>query len=158
LLGYLTRQEKRTLATNIHDLLTHYSGIWITPDVGTQQLFKRFSQVEEDVQQQIENISSATGRDIEKNAFEDDDDLRRFFTDAGYTIEEYPHANVLEDLSAVKLTQLNRGEVRELMQVRRTLILTPQVGRDYSKITSTEEVKRVNEGVGHSPISGFVQT
>ena len=105
LLGYLTRQEKRTLATNIRELFAPYGGIWITPDVGTQQLFKRFSQVDGDVQQRFEYISSATGRDIEKNAFEDDDDLRRFFSDAGYTIEEYPHANVLDDLSAVKLTQ-----------------------------------------------------
>jgi O-methyltransferase involved in polyketide biosynthesis len=105
LLGYLTRQEKRTLATNIRELFAPYSGIWITPDVGTQQLFKRFSQVDGDVQQRFEYISSATGRDIEKNAFEEDDDLRRFFSDAGYTIEEYPHANVLDDLSAVKLTQ-----------------------------------------------------
>jgi O-methyltransferase involved in polyketide biosynthesis len=125
LLPYLTRQEKRTLATNIHDLLTHYSGIWITPDVGTQQLVKRFSQVDENVMQRIENIASATGRDIKKNAFEDDDDMRRFFTDAGYLIEEYPHVNVLEDLSAVKLTQLNRSGVCEIMQVLRTLILTP---------------------------------
>lgn len=35
LLVYLTRAEKETLASNIHDLLKQYDGIWITPDVST---------------------------------------------------------------------------------------------------------------------------
>lgn len=124
LLPYLTLEEKRTLAANVRYLLTRYGGMWICPDVTTRQSWKRFSEADWDVRQRIENISGATGRDIQKNAFEDDKDVRGFFTDAGYTIEEYPHTNVLEDLSALKLTPLSRREVHEILQVLRTLILT----------------------------------
>ena len=54
--------------------------------------------------------------------------MRGFVTDAGYAIEEYLHANVLEDLSALELTHLSRDEVREILQVLRTLILTLSAG------------------------------
>ena len=128
LLPYLTREEKGTLAANIGDLLTQYGGIWICPDVTPRQTWKRFSEVDSDVRQRHQNISRATGRDFEKNAFEDDDDMRRFFTDAGYAIEEYPHVNVLDELSAVRLTRLNRDEVREILRVLQTLILTVRAG------------------------------
>lgn len=123
LLPYFMREEKKTVAANIRALLTRYGGIWICSDVPTRQSSKRFTRAV-DVRQRIENIRGATGRDIEKNAFEDDDDVLRFFADAGYTLEGYSHTNVLEDLSALKLTQLNRDEVREILQVLRTLILT----------------------------------
>jgi O-methyltransferase involved in polyketide biosynthesis len=128
LLPYLTREEKATLAANICDLLTQYGGIWICPDVTPRQTWKRFSEVDWDVRQRHQNISRATGRDFEKNAFEDDDDIRRFFTDAGYVIEEYPHVSVVDELSAVRLTHLNRDEVREIIRVFQTLILTVHAG------------------------------
>jgi hypothetical protein len=34
--------------------------------------------------------------------------------------KEYPHTNVLEDLSVVKLTQLSQGEVREILPAFRS--------------------------------------
>jgi len=35
--------------------------------------------------------------------FADESDMWHFFTKAGFTIEEYPHSNILEDLFSVKL-------------------------------------------------------
>jgi O-methyltransferase involved in polyketide biosynthesis len=124
LLPYFVREEKKALAANIRALLTRYGGTWVCPDVTTRQSSKRFLRAGVASRQRIKNITGATGRDIEKNAFEDDDDVLRFFADAGYTLEGYSHTNVLEDLSALKLTQLNRDEVREILQMLRTLILT----------------------------------
>jgi O-methyltransferase involved in polyketide biosynthesis len=124
LLGYLTRDEKETLAGNIRDLLKQHDGIWITPDASTKQLRKFLSQADDTMQQPMQNITGATGRNIEKNTFEDENDVRQFFTNAGFTIEEYSYSNVLEDLSSVKLSQLNREEILEILQMLKTLILT----------------------------------
>jgi len=124
LLPYLTSAEKETLACNIHALLRQYDGIWITPDVHTKQLLKFFSQADDTMQQRMQNVSGATGRNIETNTFEDENAVRQFFTNAGFTIEEYPYSNVLEDLSSVKLSNLNPEEIFEILQMLKTLILT----------------------------------
>ena len=123
LLPYLIRDEKETLAGNIRDLLKQHDGIWIT-DVPPKQLWKFVSQVDGTMQQRMQNITGATGRDIEQNTFEDENDVRQFFTSAGFTIEEYPFSNVLEDLSSVKLSKFKREEILEILQVQKTLILT----------------------------------
>jgi len=124
LLPYLTSAEKETLACNIHALLRQYDGIWITPDVSTKKLWKFVSQADDTMQQRMQNVSGATGRDIETNIFEDENDVRQFFTNAGFTIEEYPYSNVLEDLSSVKLSKFNREEILAILQMQKTLILT----------------------------------
>ena len=124
LLPYLTREEKETLAGNIRDLLKQHDGIWITPDIHTKQLLKFFSQADGTMQQRMQNVLGATGRDIETNTFEDENDVRQFFTNAGFTIEEYPYSNVLDDLSSVKLSNLNPEEILAILQMLKTLILT----------------------------------
>jgi len=124
LLPYFTRDEKETLAGNIRDLLKQHDGIWITPDVGTKQLWKFVSQVDGTMQQRMQNIYDATERDIEQDTFEDENDVRQFFTNAGFTIEEYPYSNVLEDLSSLKRSKFNREEILEILQMLKTLILT----------------------------------
>jgi O-methyltransferase involved in polyketide biosynthesis len=124
LLPYLTSGEKETLAGNIHALLRQYNGVWVTPDVNTKQTFKFFAQADDTMQQRMQNVSGATGRDIETNTFEDENAVRQFFTNAGFTIEEYPWSNVLEDLSSVKLAKFKREEIFEILQMQKTLILT----------------------------------
>jgi len=124
LLPYLTREEKEVLASNIRDLLKQHDGIWITPDVGTKQLWKFISQADDTMQQRMQNIFGATGRDIETNTFEDENAVRQFFTSAGFTIEEYPFSNVLEDLSSVKLSKFKREEIFEILRMQKTLVLT----------------------------------
>lgn len=123
LLIYLTHAEKETLAGNIHDLLKQYDGIWITPDVSTtKQSWKHFA--DNNLRQRVHNVSGAIKREIEKNTFEDENEMRQFFTKAGFTIEEYPHTNVQEHLSSLNLLNLNREEILELLQLGKTSILT----------------------------------
>ena len=123
LLQYLTREEKETLAGNIHDLLELHNGLWITPDVSTKQSRKFLYQTYGTMRQLMQNITGATERDVETNTFEDENDVRQFFTNAGFTIEEYPFSNVLDDLSSVKLSDLNRKEILAILQMLKTLIL-----------------------------------
>jgi O-methyltransferase involved in polyketide biosynthesis len=125
LLPYLTRAEKDTLAAYVHDLLKQYGGIWVTPDVGTKQMRERLAQGDMNyVQQRIGNISGATGVDFENNLFVDEDELRQFFIKAGFTIEEYPHTSVIDELSSIAILNLNREKVFEVLRTPKTLVLT----------------------------------
>jgi O-methyltransferase involved in polyketide biosynthesis len=124
LLPYLTRDEKETLAGNIRDLIKQHDGIWITADVPPKQFWEFIAQADDTMQQRMQNVSGATGRDIETNTFEDENAVRQFFTSAGFTIEEYSYSNVLEDLSSAKLSKLKREEILEILHVQKTLILT----------------------------------
>jgi O-methyltransferase involved in polyketide biosynthesis len=124
LLPYLTNGEKETLAGNIHALIRQYDGIWVTSDVPPKQLWNFISQADDTMQQRMQKVSGATGRDIETNTFEDENAVRQFFTNAGFTIEEYPYSNVLDDLSSVKLSKFKREEILEILQMLKTLILT----------------------------------
>jgi len=124
LLPYLTRDEKETLAGNIRDLLKQHDGIWITADVPPKRVWDSIAQADNTMKQRMQNVSGATGRDLETNAFEDENAVRQFFTTAGFTIEEYPYSNVLEDLSSVKLSKFKREEILEILHMQKTLILT----------------------------------
>ena len=133
LLTYLTREEKDILSGNVHKILNQYGGIWVTPDVSTrwppdvstEQTWKVNPQTEKNMRQQIRNISGLTERDIEKNSFTDADDVRQFFTKAGFAMEEHANSNVLEDLSSVNFLGLSIKEISKMLQTLTTLILTP---------------------------------
>jgi O-methyltransferase involved in polyketide biosynthesis len=125
---YLTRDEQETLAGNIRDLLALHGGLWISPDVTTKQPVKLFSEKYDTMRQWIQHITGATGRDIEGDAFEDENDVRQFFTAVGFAIEEFSHSNVLEDLSSVKLAKLSREEIVAILRTIKTLILTIRSG------------------------------
>jgi len=125
LLLYLTREEKEALAGNIYVLLNKYGGLWITSDVNSIQSWEKLSQGNEDMQQQqIQNLSDITGRNIEKNMFSDENDMRQLFTKSGFKIEAYPYSNVLEELSCLKRLNLNRDEIFKVLQKTNNLILT----------------------------------
>jgi O-methyltransferase involved in polyketide biosynthesis len=129
LLAYFSRGEKEELAGNIHELLGKYGGVWITPGVGSKQGMEIASQVDGSVRQRLNRVSSIAGRNRESNLFADEKDIQQFFSEAGFTIEEYPHSNVCEDLSSIKLLNLNLEEILKiqlLLKLVKTLILTPR--------------------------------
>jgi O-methyltransferase involved in polyketide biosynthesis len=130
LLPYLNRREKEALAGNIHELLGKYDGLWITSDVHTKQYLQEISQVDENVRKRLFTISSSTESNVESNVFADENDIEQFFGEAGFKIEEYSHSKVLEDLSSVKLLNLNQEEklkIRQGLKILRTLILTRNI-------------------------------
>jgi hypothetical protein len=74
-------------------------------------------------------ISSSTGSNVENNVFADKNDMEQFFGKAGFKMKEYSHSRVLEDLSSVKLLNLNQEErqkIKQGLEILKTLILTPR--------------------------------
>jgi O-methyltransferase involved in polyketide biosynthesis len=132
LFSYLSSEERTVLASNIYTLLKKFGGIWITTEVHTQQEMKEASQL--DILRQLRlalatPISESTGRDAQNNLFADDNELKRFFNDAGFDISKSQYSSVLPELSSIKILNLTQQEMQRLEQGFRfynTLILTPQ--------------------------------
>ena len=97
LFPYLNRAEKKVFADNVHELLRKYHGLWIASDVHTKQHLQEISRLDLDTQTRLTNISNSTERTIENNIFDDEDDIKRYFGAAGFTMEEYLHSSVFEN-------------------------------------------------------------
>lgn len=94
LLRYLTFDEKRQVAQNIHDLLSKYGGIWITSDV----THKRFIKSQDDALQNFnKNVSSITSRNNLDNRFEDESHIREFFGSVGFELVEIHKFSEMKD-------------------------------------------------------------
>jgi O-methyltransferase involved in polyketide biosynthesis len=129
LLPYLNREEKTVLASNIHEVLSRYRGVWIASDVHTRQYWEATLWLDEKRRERHNRIASSTGSNLESNLFADEDDLRSYFSKAGFRIEEYQYSNMIQDLSSVRLLNLNqeyRERAFELLALSKTLILLPR--------------------------------
>ena len=129
LLPYFNREEKTVLASNIHEVLSRYSGVWIASDVHTRQYWEATLWLDEKRRERHNRIASSTGTNLESNLFADENDLRGFFHEIGFRIEEYQYSSVVEDLSSVRLLNLAREEVRRafaFLDISKTLILAPR--------------------------------
>jgi O-methyltransferase involved in polyketide biosynthesis len=124
LLPYFTHPEKAILARNIHELLTIYGGIWITPDLSTRQSWGNVAHSDEHIRQRLRVISHSTDRSLASNAFADENDLNQFFAGAGFTIQEYSQAELFEALTSITRLDLDREETRLILRGLKTLILT----------------------------------
>jgi hypothetical protein len=81
------------------------------------------------MQKRLSTISGSTGSNVESNVFDDKNDMEQFFGKAEFKMEEYSHSRVLEDLSSIKLLNLNQEESRKIRQgleILKTLILFPR--------------------------------
>jgi len=128
LFPYLTLDERKTLAGNIHELLEKHPGLWITTDVHTKQSLQKMSQFDANAKKRLTRISTSTESTLESNFFEDENDMKQFFSKAGFKMETYSFIKVFGELSSVKILNLTQGEILKIQQgfrVLKTLILTP---------------------------------
>jgi O-methyltransferase involved in polyketide biosynthesis len=129
LLPYLNREEETVLASNIHEILSRYPGVWIASDVHTRQYWEATLWLDEKRRERHNRIASSTGSNLESNLFADENDLRSFFDKAGFQIEEYQYSNMTQDLSSPRLLNLNQEDMKrafELLALSKTLILVPR--------------------------------
>lgn len=129
LIPYFNREEKLVLASNIHEALTIYHGVWIASDVPTKQYRDAANRLDASMRQRHDRIARSTGSNIENNLFADENDLRGFFETAGFQMEEYQYSNVVRDLSSIRLLNLSQEDAKralELVAASKTLILTPK--------------------------------
>ncbi len=94
LLRYLSFNEKRIVAENIHDLLSKYGGIWITSDVTPKKFIKSQNKA---LQGFNKSVSSITSRNNLNDRFEDENHIREFFGNIGFELVEIHKFNEMKD-------------------------------------------------------------
>lgn len=106
LLRYLTFDEKKIVAQNIHDLLLNQDGIWITCDVTP----KKFMDSQNKALPKFNtNLATITSRNDLNDRFDDINHVKDFFGKIGFEIVEVHSFNEVKDdlYSANKLNIIN---------------------------------------------------
>jgi len=127
LLPYFNRGEQTLLANNIHRVLGRYRGVWITTDVHTKQYQEAAIRLDKTIPERQNRVSRSTGSSLESNFFADENELTAFFDKAGFRIEGYQYSDMIQDLSSIRLLNLNQDDMKrvfELLSMSKTLILT----------------------------------
>lgn len=118
LFQYLTRDEKKQAAKNIHRLLERYGGIWMTPDLDTQSSFHAHLFSQSQSQEMMSLIKNLTGRDFMQNAFQDEGDVMAFFKDLGFAVSWQPQMNENISLSTLNTKHINQEVLDALNKLR----------------------------------------
>lgn len=127
LLNYLTREEKMVVAKNIHQLLSQKNGIWITLDISTRPEMERILSQNEKMRNILSIISGITERNMETNAFKDEEDIQTFFRETGFEAEVRLQLGTIniDDLSSVHNLNLDKEQIVKLLATRKVFILHP---------------------------------
>lgn len=92
LLRYLTFEEKTQLAANVHEILSRFGGMWITPDIHLRHWAHRHRGPAE-----REKETERLGRSLDPNYFDDLDHARGFFESCGFRVESRPLLEGIRD-------------------------------------------------------------
>ncbi len=102
LLQYLSSSETEQVAHNVHHLLGHFGGAWITPDFS----LKADAALASDQQKLFQRIvADVTERTLYNNVFENTEHLREYFRHLGFQVEVFnqlylaPHPVSIERLN-----------------------------------------------------------
>lgn len=111
LMRYLTFPEKTALAHNVHDLLSEFGGVWITPDISLRQALSR---EDEAASGHTQSLKQTTGIDVSQNVFEDVEQARAFFEDLGFKVEEHSFLEVSDQLVSPAKLDMSKEDVTKL--------------------------------------------
>lgn len=113
LLRYLTFQEKAKVAQNIHKLLKEYGGTWITSDISLKKILSKENAV---MANHVKKISELTGKNIEGNRFETEQQAKEFFENLGFSVERHSFMEVINDLKSPARLELPESEVKNIIE------------------------------------------
>jgi len=113
-LQYLGLEEITVFAKNIHQLLSRFGGIWITPDISTKAQDAKVLLRDETVLERAQNIIHITGVDVLKNRFENEDAAKAFFENLGFRVEQHSSLAVIDELVTPQRLNLHREQVEKI--------------------------------------------
>jgi O-methyltransferase involved in polyketide biosynthesis len=106
LLRYLTFNEKRIVASNIHFLLEKYGGKWITCDITLARFLPPFA---------LKKIKDRIGMDVSRNAFRNVTHAKKFFTSLGFKVKVHRSKEILFELSTPAVLGLTAKETKLML-------------------------------------------
>ncbi len=112
LLRYLNLDQKALVAQNVHALIKKFGGVWITSDITTKKVLT----YEEERMAGRERVKKLSGIDVGENAFEDFAAAEKFFQNLGFSVEQHPFGEVINELVSPQKLELTRKEVEEMLK------------------------------------------
>lgn len=100
LLQYLSIEEIECVVRNVYDLLSTYGGIWITPDLTTQNEIPLLSEAQMRFRQAL---AKEAGRPLYNFSFNNREDMRSFFARQGFDIYSLNQATAVAHLTTLPM-------------------------------------------------------
>lgn len=110
LLRYLDFAEKEVVAKNVRKLLEKSGGVWITPDINMRRIF-----AEERGETAVDKIAVLTGRNIDKNRFQDAEEAQRFFEKLGFSVERHSLNEAADQLVSPARLNVSKRRAEEIL-------------------------------------------
>jgi O-methyltransferase involved in polyketide biosynthesis len=126
LLAYFTREEKRTLAGSVRDILEQRGGIWITPDIFTRADLAK-SAPNEKMRKSVAESLKNTESDYRANVFVDNEDAETFFSALGFNCTRYAIGDIAGYIASTRFIS-DRQYVKNLLSLS-IWELRPKPGR-----------------------------
>jgi O-methyltransferase involved in polyketide biosynthesis len=124
LLQYLTMSEKGQLFVNIREMLQHYGGVWITPDLATKQSQLQIEEYDTASQRLHQSIINTTGRSLVDNSFNDRAEIKQFVSEQGFRVEECSLLDVVDRLTCLDILGGGSENFDSLLETRYISMLT----------------------------------
>lgn len=114
LLRYLSFDEKRIVAENIHSLLYEYNGVWITSDVTPKKFIKSQDAALQDFNK---DVSTITSRNKLNDRFEDINHVKKFFGDIGFeVVEVHKFSEVKNELYSINVLNIIDDKIKQTLE------------------------------------------
>ena len=134
LLRYLTFEEKKQVAENIHNILSQCGGFWITSDVTP----KKFIQSQnKSLLNFNKNLNTITSRNNLNDRFEDINHIQTFFGDIGLElIEVHKFSEVKNDLYSVNKLNIIDDKINQTLEDAIVVIMKAKINSIQHKRSS----------------------
>lgn len=123
LLMYLSMPEKQQVFANIREMLEHYTGVWITPDLNTKDRLEQRLRANPALQNLAQMITETTGRST-ANVFDTLADVNQFAVEQGFHIEEHSMLDVVDQLTCLESLGIDADAARQILAVNSVFTLT----------------------------------
>lgn len=124
LLQYLTMSEKEQLFANIREMLQHYGGVWITPDLATKQSQLQIEEYNAASHRLHQSIINTTGRSLVDNSFNDRAEIKQFVKEQGFRVWECSFLDVASRLTCLDILGGDSENFDSLLETRYISMLT----------------------------------
>lgn len=123
LLPYLSITEKAKVACSIHGLLKERGGVWVTPDISSNERIKQLIALDPKVGEVMRVISGRTGRDLQNNAFTSMAAAEEFFVDIGFNLKRWHQHDLVPHLTAFDRVEVDQRKLDVMINHSKVWVL-----------------------------------
>ncbi|MBD2433458.1 MULTISPECIES: hypothetical protein [Fischerella] len=119
-----TFAEKQQVFANLREILEIHGGVWITPDLTTQDDLNHLRQISPGLQRLNQTASIVSHRPINNYHFENLDHVKRFAYEQGFWVEEYSTLDVMDQLTCLEALGINSDVASSILACLSVFALT----------------------------------